>query len=306
MRRGPPFRSGGRPRPEGAELPLPGKRVPTVPPRRRRRWGRGEGRSPDPAAANAACDRFPRGSLLPGPRPSRRKSPRSGGRGGGVPADTHPPHSGSERGLEPAAGGQARTRPPRPPPSAGSSRPGPSSDRGAPQPRGPRPGTGGGGAGVGRGSGSRRRKRRLHQRPEGTLRRGHLAPAAATPGPTALSPPLPALGYRPPPEREAAGSSPGAGRRRTHLRSGGRRADSAAPAPEPLQSNPALNNGPQSRLTISDRRGGARPLARGGPACAPIGQHRCRSQGPASCAPIGSSELYGGGSVEVPAPAHLE
>lgn len=79
---------------------------------------------------------FHREAFSPDHDPPGESHPAPEAAGAGVPADTHPPHSGSERGLEPAAGGRARTRPPRPPPSAGSSRPGPSSDRGAPQPRG--------------------------------------------------------------------------------------------------------------------------------------------------------------------------
>lgn len=65
------------------------------------------------------------------------------------------------------------------------------------------------------------------------------------------------------------------------------------PQTQSLLSAPALNNGPQSRLTTSDRRGGARPLARAGYIYQPIGWHCCRSRGPALCVPIGSSQLHG-------------
>lgn len=218
--------------------------------------------SSHPAAVNILCNRFPRGITVT--------------RATTLPDGSHP-RSREREGDSPGRQLPATQRPPRPP-LPRSSRPRTSSDWGAAAggarddarspAAGAKPGRRGSG-GVGQGSGSLRRKRRLHQRPEGTLRRRHPALSGRGPAYSSLAP-LPALGTGLLPNRRPR-EAPGAGRRRTYLGSGGRRADSAAQAPQPFSQTPALNNGPQPPHHFRPSRRSARPLARGGPACTAIG-----------------------------------
>ena len=118
----------------------------------------------------------------------------------------------------------------------------------------------------------------------------------------------PPSGCRPPPETGGRRRFP---RRWPPLLSPGTRRDTPSQSAKPPTLSlygepPRLNNGPRSRLTTSDRHGGARPLARSGPDSLSIGRHRCRSQSPSFCVPIGSAGLRGGVFLGVPTPAHLE
>lgn len=178
-------------------------------------------------------------SLPPGPRPNQVEVvPTPQTAKAEVQGDSYPPHSCSEWGNEPAAETALGHRDPHPPPAARGRSPAPwgavALRRSGRRPLSSRWGQGREGAAAAPGSveapvpGGESTASTNGLR--GRCGAGSLPPAAATPGPTALSPPRPALGYRPPPELEAAGSSSGAGRRCTHLGSEGRRADSAAPA----------------------------------------------------------------------------
>lgn len=156
----------------------------------------------------------------------------------------------------------------------------------------------------------KRSKNGLSHWPRQTLRRGHLffffffTRNPAIPG-AHKSPPS---GCRPPPETGGRRRFP---RRWPPLLSPGTRRDTPSQSAKPPTLSlygepPRLNNGPRSRLTTSDRHGGARPLARSGPDSLSIGRHRCRSQSPSFCVPIGSAGLRGGVFLGVPTPAHLE
>ena len=166
--------------------------------------------------------------------------------------------------------------------------------RPTPSPAGPRPGRGGTAGAVE--APLKRSKDGLSHWPGQTPRRGHLSFFFLTRNPAIpgahKSPPS---RCRPPPETGARRRLP---RRWPPLLSPGtRRETPSKSAKSPTLSlygePPRLNNGPRSRLTTSDRHGGARPLARSGPDSLSIGRHWCRSQSPSFCVPIGSAGLRG-------------